>query len=146
MLIRAHVPLAPLTSLGLGGPAARLCEVTTESDVREASALAGNSDLLVLGGGTNVVVADEGFPGLVLSMRSRGIDLRRTARHDRPDRRRSPGGREPHGRRHSRERAAAPNDQGPTPNDNIADQLNREELQQLGTTGDGSASGSSRTR
>ena len=49
-------------------------------------------------------------------------------------------------RRHSRERAAAPNDQGPTPNDNIADQLNREELQQLGTTGDGSASGSSRTR
>ena len=45
-------------------------------------------------------------------------------------------------RRHSQARAAAPNDQGPTPNDNIADQLNREELQQLGTTGDGTASGS----
>jgi hypothetical protein len=45
-------------------------------------------------------------------------------------------------RHHARKHAMAPNDKGPTSDDNIADQLNRQELQQLGATPGGAASGS----
>ena len=67
--------LADLTTLRLGGPARRLVEATTEEEVvaavREADAAA--EPLLVLAGGSNVVVADEGFPGTVLLLRTRGV-------------------------------------------------------------------------
>lgn len=45
-------------------------------------------------------------------------------------------------RRHARRHAAPRRDKGPTSEDNVADQLNRQELQQLGVTPDGTASGS----
>lgn len=60
--------LAELTTLRLGGPPARYVETSTEADliaeVRAADAV--GEPLLVLGGGSNVVVADEGFPGVVV--------------------------------------------------------------------------------
>ncbi len=63
-----HVRLAEHTTLRLGGPAARFVEAQTEPElvraVRDAD-LAGEP-LLVLGGGSNLVVADEGFPGTVV--------------------------------------------------------------------------------
>ncbi|MBI4503464.1 MAG: UDP-N-acetylmuramate dehydrogenase [Gemmatimonadetes bacterium] len=70
MLIRESVPLAPHTTIGLGGPARYFCEIRTEEDVREALALARerNLPLQILGGGSNVVFADAGFPGLVAKM------------------------------------------------------------------------------
>ncbi len=60
--------LASLTSLRLGGPAARFVEVGSSADLVEAvrAADAAGEPLLVLGGGTNVVVADEGFAGVVV--------------------------------------------------------------------------------
>src|SRR3954462_11947589 len=68
--------LAPLTTLRLGGPARRLIEARTEADaiaaVRQADAA--GEPLLVLAGGSNVVVADEGFPGTVVHVVTRGID------------------------------------------------------------------------
>jgi UDP-N-acetylmuramate dehydrogenase len=71
-------PLAPLTTLRLGGPAARLVEAGDEravvAAVREADAA--GEPLLVLAGGSNVVVADEGFPGVVVLVRSRGVTRR----------------------------------------------------------------------
>jgi UDP-N-acetylmuramate dehydrogenase len=72
--VRADVPLGPLTTIGVGGPAARLVTATTTAElltaVREADAR--GEPLLLLGGGSNVVVADAGFDGLVVLVRTRG--------------------------------------------------------------------------
>jgi len=78
--VTSHVPLAPLTTLRVGGPAARMVDLCSEDDVRAsvADADAHRQPLLVLGGGSNLVVADEGFAGLVGRMAIRGIEARRT--------------------------------------------------------------------
>lgn len=74
MRVRTNVPLAPLTTLRLGGPAARMVEIEREEDVEEAvrDADARGEAFLVLGAGSNVVVADAGFAGLVGRMATRG--------------------------------------------------------------------------
>ncbi|MDH3497334.1 MAG: UDP-N-acetylmuramate dehydrogenase [Gemmatimonadota bacterium] len=68
--IREHVPLAPLTTLKLGGPARYIVDGATADDARAALdfARALALPLLVLGGGSNVVLPDAGFPGVVLHM------------------------------------------------------------------------------
>ncbi len=75
MIIREQVQLAPLTTLGVGGPARYFAEARTESDVVEALQYAQSHDvrLFVLGGGSNLLVSDNGFDGLVLKISSRGI-------------------------------------------------------------------------
>src|SRR5215472_12767594 len=77
-----EVPLAAFTTLGLGGPARRFAEVTTEADLVESvrSADEQGEPLLVLGGGSNLVIADEGFPGTVVRVATQGI--RREVRED----------------------------------------------------------------
>lgn len=79
MLIREHLFLAPLTTLGVGGPARYFAEAHTEADVVEAVEFARSRDLplFVLGGGSNVVIADTGFAGLVLKIALN--DVSRTA-------------------------------------------------------------------
>ncbi len=70
----AQVPLSDYTTLRLGGPAARFAEAAAEDEiiaVARAADLAGER-LLVLGGGSNLVVADEGFPGTVLRISGGG--------------------------------------------------------------------------
>lgn len=76
MMIREQVALAPHTTLGVGGPARYFAEVHTETEVREAVEFARSRDLplFVLGGGSNLLVADTGFNGLVLRIALRGID------------------------------------------------------------------------
>jgi UDP-N-acetylmuramate dehydrogenase len=64
--------LAPLTTLRLGGPARRLITVTAEAEIPEA--VGGGDPVLVLAGGSNVVIGDEGFPGTVLLLRTRGFE------------------------------------------------------------------------
>jgi UDP-N-acetylmuramate dehydrogenase len=72
------VLLADLTTLRLGGPAGRLVDCHTEdalvAAVRQADAA--EQPLLVLGGGSNLVVADAGFPGTVARVLMRGIEQR----------------------------------------------------------------------
>jgi UDP-N-acetylmuramate dehydrogenase len=67
-------PLAPHTTLRLGGPADRLVEVRSADEIVEVvrAADAAGEPLLLLGGGSNVVVADEGVPGTALLVRSAG--------------------------------------------------------------------------
>ncbi|RBY93028.1 UDP-N-acetylmuramate dehydrogenase [Blastococcus sp. TF02A-30] len=76
MHVRSDVPLAGLTTLGVGGPAERLVEVTTADElvaaVRDADEA--GRPLLLLGGGSNVIAPDEGWPGDVVLVRSTGID------------------------------------------------------------------------
>jgi UDP-N-acetylmuramate dehydrogenase len=73
--VQENVPLAPLTTLGVGGPARYFDEVESESDLIGALAFAEahSLPLLLLGGGSNLVVADQGFPGLVVRLGLRGI-------------------------------------------------------------------------
>ena len=65
---REQVPLGPLTTLRIGGPARRLVTAGTENELVEAVTAAdvAGDRLLVLAGGSNVVIADEGFGGTVV--------------------------------------------------------------------------------
>ncbi len=64
------VPLSDKTTFEIGGPARLYCEARTEEDVREAIAYARQRNLryLILAGGSNMLLPDEGFPGLVVHM------------------------------------------------------------------------------
>ncbi|HTV81736.1 MAG TPA: UDP-N-acetylmuramate dehydrogenase [Acidobacteriaceae bacterium] len=75
MLLREQVPLAPLTTFGIGGPARWLAEADSEDSLVEAVSFARerNLPLFVLGGGSNVLAADEGYAGLVLRIALCGI-------------------------------------------------------------------------
>jgi len=70
-----HVSLRELTTLHLGGPADRLVTATSDDDVVEAVRRcdADGTPVLVLAGGSNVVVADEGFRGTVVHVATRGV-------------------------------------------------------------------------
>ena len=63
--------LSELTTLRLGGPAERYLEANTEEEVVDA--VREDGPLLILAGGSNVVVADEGFAGTVLRIATRGV-------------------------------------------------------------------------
>ena len=76
MVVREQVPLAPLTTFGVGGPARFFVEARSEPDVREAVqfAHARGLPLFLLGGGSNLLVADAGFNGVVLKIGLRGVE------------------------------------------------------------------------
>ncbi|MER0422783.1 MULTISPECIES: UDP-N-acetylmuramate dehydrogenase [Streptomyces] len=74
-------PLAPLTTFRLGGPATRLLTATTDAEVvaavREADA--SGTPLLVIGGGSNLVIGDKGFDGTALRIATTGFTLSGTS-------------------------------------------------------------------
>ena len=78
MVVTENVPLAPLTTLKVGGPARYFIEATTISEVSEAVEFSRSKSLalFVLGGGSNLVVSDAGWPGLVLKIGLTGINHR----------------------------------------------------------------------
>ncbi|WP_031519770.1 UDP-N-acetylmuramate dehydrogenase [Streptomyces sp. NRRL F-5123] len=73
--------LAPYTTFRLGGPARRLVTATTDDElvgaVREADAR--GEPVLLLGGGSNLVISDDGFPGTAVRIATQGVDLRGSA-------------------------------------------------------------------
>jgi len=73
--IRTQVALAPLTTFSIGGPAAYLAQAQSVEDIKEAYAFAKGKNLpvVVLGGGSNMVVPDEGLDALVLCIGNKGI-------------------------------------------------------------------------
>ena len=73
-MIRDGVPLAPFTTLELGGPARHFVEAGDDEALREALRFADDRKLpvTILGGGSNLVVADAGFDGLVVRIATRG--------------------------------------------------------------------------
>jgi UDP-N-acetylmuramate dehydrogenase len=75
--LREQVMLSGYTTLGLGGPAGRFIEAGRDAEIVaavRAADLAGEP-VLVLGGGSNLVVADEGFPGIVLHVVTGGVTI-----------------------------------------------------------------------
>ncbi len=75
MQARYDVPLSQLTTLRLGGPAHRLLEAATADELVAAVAGAGaaGEPVLVVAGGSNLVIADEGFDGTVVRVATRGV-------------------------------------------------------------------------
>ncbi|MFJ6666153.1 UDP-N-acetylmuramate dehydrogenase [Streptomyces sp. NPDC091383] len=73
-------PLAPLTTFRLGGPALRLVTAETDAEVIDAVREADDdgTPLLIVGGGSNLVIGDKGFEGTALRIATRGVELRGT--------------------------------------------------------------------
>ena len=76
MKMQEYVPLAPLTTLGVGGTARFFALAQSVEEVREVLDFARSRalPLFVLGGGSNIVIADDGFAGVVLAVRLQGIE------------------------------------------------------------------------
>ncbi|MGP3981855.1 UDP-N-acetylmuramate dehydrogenase [Streptomyces sp. KR80] len=70
-------PLAPLTTFRLGGPATRLVTATTDDEVIAAVREADAADvpLLIISGGSNLVIGDKGFDGTALRIATTGFEL-----------------------------------------------------------------------
>jgi UDP-N-acetylmuramate dehydrogenase len=75
MEFQQHVSLAPYTTFEIGGPARWFAEAVTEADIEAAVGFADARKLrlFVLGGGSNLLVSDAGFDGLVLHIALRGV-------------------------------------------------------------------------
>ncbi len=75
--IERDVPLAPRTTLGIGGPARRFVRATSTVELRHALADAERAGeaVLVLGGGSNLVIGDAGWPGLVIAIEICGMEI-----------------------------------------------------------------------
>jgi len=73
--VRSDVPLAPMTTFGVGGKAAQFVEARSEEEIREALRFADENGLevFILGGGSNVLVSDAGFDGLVIRIALKGV-------------------------------------------------------------------------
>jgi len=78
MLLQENVALAPLTTMQVGGPARFFVEAITTDDVRDAVAYAKSRKLplFILGGGSNLIVSDAGWPGMALKVAIPGVNHR----------------------------------------------------------------------
>jgi len=66
--------LSDYTSLRVGGPAKNFIEVSSEKEIIAAIENAGDSPILIMGGGTNILVSDEGFAGTVIRISNNKIE------------------------------------------------------------------------
>ena len=75
MDLQENKPLAPLTTIGIGGPARYFLTAKSEKDVLEGLrwAEASRWPVFFLGGGSNLLFADEGWPGLVIDLAMMGV-------------------------------------------------------------------------
>jgi UDP-N-acetylmuramate dehydrogenase len=75
--IEENVPLAPLTTIGIGGPARFFFRASTVDEIRDALEWAREKKqpVFILGGGSNLLISDDGFNGLVIAVDLRGITV-----------------------------------------------------------------------
>ncbi|OGZ05843.1 MAG: UDP-N-acetylenolpyruvoylglucosamine reductase [Candidatus Lloydbacteria bacterium RIFCSPHIGHO2_01_FULL_49_22] len=78
MQIRENVSLAPMTTMKIGGPARYFCEAVSLAEIEEAVAFAAQHELpiFILGGGSNILVSDDGYPGMVLHVAMNDVTSR----------------------------------------------------------------------
>ncbi|HJT15744.1 MAG TPA: UDP-N-acetylmuramate dehydrogenase, partial [Thermoanaerobaculia bacterium] len=76
--MRRNVPLAPFTTLGIGGPAKFFAEPENVDEIRAALDWASShgEEVFIFAGGSNLLIADDGIDGLVLRLKLRGIEAR----------------------------------------------------------------------
>ncbi|NCV79361.1 MAG: UDP-N-acetylmuramate dehydrogenase [Actinobacteria bacterium] len=65
--------LSKYTSFRVGGPATKIVQVSTEAEIIGAIEEAGDSPILIMGGGTNVLIADKGFEGTVIRISNNSV-------------------------------------------------------------------------
>ena len=65
--------LSKYTSFRVGGPATKIVQVSTEAEIIAAIEEAGDSPILIMGGGTNVLIADKGFEGTVIRISNNSV-------------------------------------------------------------------------
>jgi UDP-N-acetylmuramate dehydrogenase len=65
--------LSKYTSLRVGGPATKIVQVSTETQIIAAIEEAGDTPILIMGGGTNVLIADKGFEGTVIRISNNSV-------------------------------------------------------------------------
>ncbi len=77
MEVESNKSLKELTTFRIGGNAKFFCVIKNEHDILEAVEFADGNKIpfFILGGGSNILISDEGFPGLVAKMEMRGIDI-----------------------------------------------------------------------
>ncbi len=77
MKFTEHVSLAPYNTFKIGGEARVFVEVTTAKELSEAISYAReqNLEVLILGGGSNILISDAGFDGLVIRIQIKGIHI-----------------------------------------------------------------------
>jgi UDP-N-acetylmuramate dehydrogenase len=77
LTIERNVPLAPFTTLAIGGPAKYFARAATVDQIRDALdwAHARGEGVFFLAGGSNLLIADRGFDGLVVKIELRGITV-----------------------------------------------------------------------
>ncbi|OGF70946.1 hypothetical protein A3C73_03935 [Candidatus Giovannonibacteria bacterium RIFCSPHIGHO2_02_FULL_44_11] len=78
--IKENIALAPYTVFKIGGPADYFCEVKNTEEIKEALNWTGEkkAPFFVLGAGSNLLVSDEGFRGLVIKMNLQELALRKS--------------------------------------------------------------------
>ena len=78
MKIQENISLAQYTTFKIGGPARFFCEAESEKEILEALKFAQGKSLpvFVLGGGSNVLVSDKGFDGLVIKIKNSKLKIK----------------------------------------------------------------------
>src|SRR3989339_488144 len=81
MKIQKNIPLASYTTFKIGGPAMFFCEAKDEEEILEALTFAREKKLpvFVLGGGSNVLVSDKGFGGIVIKIQNTKYKIQDTS-------------------------------------------------------------------
>ena len=84
MKISENIPISPLTTMRLGGPARYVIEIEKPSEIPEAYDFAQSKNLptFVLGGGANTIGHDEGFNGVIIKSTLKGIEEMDGAQHN----------------------------------------------------------------
>jgi UDP-N-acetylmuramate dehydrogenase len=79
MTIQENISLAPYTTFKIGGPARFFCSVKDADELKQAVLFAKEKDVpfFVLGGGSNVLISDSGFHGLVIKMEIMGKEIKK---------------------------------------------------------------------
>lgn len=77
LLIRENVLLAPFSTYKIGGKAERFCEPATEMELKEVIQWAKENDqpITVLGGGSNILISDQGIRGLVIKPSNNKVEI-----------------------------------------------------------------------
>ena len=78
--VKENIPLAPLTTFGIGGPAFWFISAENKKEILEAIKTSRELEIpfFILGGGSNILIADQGFPGLVIRIKNEGLTIKGT--------------------------------------------------------------------